>query len=265
VTNTTQAPEQLFGYDVLDSSSKKIGTVDNVWVDEATRQLEFLGVQTGWLGLGRNHMVPAANAQVDGGKRTIQAAYGQEQIKGAPSYGSQAELTADDENKVYSYYGLQRSTAPSPTGLPGGTGTATASADTGQAGGVSGQQDVRVPLTEEQLTVGKRRVEAGRARLRKVVRTEQASEPIELRREELHVERVPASSTEVPGDAFQEREIDVTAMREEPVVSKQPQVTGEVRVGKTAETEKRTVGDEVRKEEVEVDQGVDTASPPNLR
>ena len=72
---------------------------------------------------------------------------------------------------------------------------------------------------------------------------------------------MPASGTEVPGDAFQEREIEVPAMREEPVVSKQPQVTGEVRVGKTAETEKRTVGDEVRKEDVEVDESGETGGP----
>jgi hypothetical protein len=38
---------------------------------------------------------------------------------------------------------------------------------------------------------------------------------------------------------------------EEPVVPKPARVTGEVRVGKTAETATRTVGDEVRTEEVE--------------
>jgi uncharacterized protein (TIGR02271 family) len=274
--NRTQTPERLFGYDVLDSGGTKIGSVDNVWLDEATRQLEFVGVQTGWLGLGKTHLIPAADAQVDDASRTIQTTYDEEQIKSAPSYGAQVDLTPDDENRVYSYYGLQRSTAPSPTGLASTTGTAAASTTgetstaSGQAGGygqdrgdITGQEpeDVRVPLTEEQLTVGKRQVEAGRVRLRKVVRTEQVAVPVELRREEVHVERVPASGTEVPGDAFQEREIEVPAMREEPVVSKQPQVTGEVRIGKTAETEKRTVGDEVRKEEVEVDESGETGGP----
>jgi hypothetical protein len=32
----TQSPDQLFGYDVVDSSGKKIGSVDGVWVDDAT-------------------------------------------------------------------------------------------------------------------------------------------------------------------------------------------------------------------------------------
>ena len=84
---------------------------------------------------------------------------------------------------------------------------------------------------------------------------------MELPREEVHVERVPASGAEVPGDAFQERDIEVTAMREEPVVSKEAQVTGEVRVDKSAQTETRTVGGEVRKEDVEVDEGGETGGP----
>ena len=85
--------------------------------------------------------------------------------------------------------------------------------------------------------------------------------PVELRREEVHVERVPASGTEVPADAFQERDIEVTTMREEPVVSKEAHVTGAVHIGKTAETERRTVGGEVRREDVEVDEGVETDGP----
>src|SRR5437016_7394465 len=96
---------------------------------------------------------------------------------------------------------------------------------------------------------------------RHVVRTEQVAVPVELRREEVHVERVPASGTEVPADAFQERDIEVTTMREEPVVSKEAQVTGEVRVDKSAQTETRTVGGEVRKEDVEVDEGGETGGP----
>ena len=272
--NRTQTPEQLFGYDVLDSGGKKIGSVDNVWLDEATRQLEFVGVQTGWLGLGKTHLLPTADAQVDDARRTIQTTYDEEQIKSAPSYGAQVDLTPDDENRVYSYYGLQRSTAPSPTGLASTTGTAAAGAPgetstaSGQAGGyvqdrgdISGQEEVRVPLTEEHLTVGKRQVEAGRVRLRKVVRTEQVAVPVELRREEVHVEWVPASGTEVPADASQERDIEVTVMREEPVISKEAHVTRQVHIAKTAETEKRTVGAEVRKEEVEVDEGVETDGP----
>ena len=115
------------------------------------------------------------------------------------------------------------------------------------------QYQESLTLAEEQLRVEKHPVEAGRARLRKVVRTERVSQPVELRREEVTIERVPASGQEVPQDAFQERTIEVPLTREEPVVEKEAHVTGQVRVDKTVETEQRTVGSEVRREEVEVD------------
>lgn len=271
--NRTQAPEQLFGFDVLDSGGAKIGRVDNIWVDDSTGQLEFIGVQTGWLGMGKDHLIPAAAASIDFGNQTIQVPYVVDQVKGAPTYATDAQLQAEDEDRMYSYYGFDRSTAPSPTGLAGAGGMASTSgtAATGMAAtgtsamqdrtDITGQGEMRVPLAEEQLQVGKRQVETGRVHLRKIVRTEQVSQPVELRREEVHVERVPGSGTVAPGelpeDAFQEKDIEVKAMQEEPVVSKQARVTGEVRVGKTAETETRNVQGDVRKEDVVVDEGAE--------
>ena len=100
----------------------------------------------------------------------------------------------------------------------------------------------------------KRPVEAGRVRLRKVVRTEREEVPVELRHEEVEIERVPVNEAAAPDEpAFQEREIDVPVMREEPVVGKETRVTDEVRVNKDVETETRRVGDEVRREDVKVD------------
>ena len=248
---TTQAPDQLYGYDVMDSSGNKIGSVDGVWVDDATGELEFVGVKTGWL-MGKTHIIPAAQAQIDGSSQTITVPFAQDQIKDAPSFGTDDELSPDDENQIYSYYGMDRSTAPSPTGLPAGDqSNATTYGTT-----ATGERDIQ--LSEEELQVGKRQVEAGRVRLRKVVRTEQQEVPVELRREDVEIERVPASGQNVSGDAFQEEEIEVPVMREEPVIGKQAHVTGQVRVGKDVETEQRTVGGEVRKEDVEIDRDVDT-------
>jgi uncharacterized protein (TIGR02271 family) len=272
---SSTAPEQIFGYDVIDDSGSKIGSVDNVWVDDATGELEFVGVKTGWL-MGKTHVIPTANAQIGDGQ--IQVPYSEDQIKGAPSYGGDDELSPENEGEIYSYYGLDRSTAPSPTGLPtGGTGTSGyTTADTGTTDyaadttATTGYSDTtsrevgtgetqEVTLSEEELAVGKRQVQAGGVRLRKVVRTEHQEVPVELRREDVEIERIPASEmTNVPDTAFQEQEIDVPVMREEPVVEKQAHVTGGVRVNKDVQTETQTVGGEVRREEVDVDRGVDT-------
>jgi uncharacterized protein (TIGR02271 family) len=261
----TQAPDELYGYEVIDSDGTKLGSVDGVWVDDASDALEFIGVKTGWL-LGKTHLIPAEQAQIHDGQ--IQVPYPQSQIKDAPSFGTDDELSPDDEEQIYTYYGLDRSTAPSPTGLGTGSGTRESDTTDTTAIGYTGTMDatdtdteqVNVPLSEEQLQVGKREVEAGQARIRKVVRTEPVEEQVELRQEEIDIERVPVSEGTVPDDAFQEQAIDVPVMREEPVVQKQAQVTGQVNVNKEVETETRTVGDQVRKEEVEIDRDTDYAT-----
>jgi uncharacterized protein (TIGR02271 family) len=270
---TTQPGTNLYDYDVIDSSGGKIGSVDGVWVDDATNRPEFVSVHTGWL-FGKSSIIPIENAQVNDASRSIQVPYSSDQVKDGPSYDTNAELSPADEDQIYNYYGLQRSTATSPTGYAaGGTGPtedATAQVgtlDTAQGTLETGQEEVRVPVSEEELQVGKRQVEAGRVRLRKVVRTEQREVPVELRREEIDIERAPATGAEVPSDAFQEREFEVPITREEPVVGKEAHVTGEVRVGKDVETEQRTVGGEVRREEVELDEegDVDTGRLPQDR
>ena len=111
-----------------------------------------------------------------------------------------------------------------------------------------------MPLTEEQVKVGKRTVDAGAVRLRKIVRTEVVNQPVEIRREDVVVERVAAGDVRA-GTAtsdFKEETIDVPLSREEVVVAKEAHVTGAVRLHKTAESETQNVSETVRKEDVEV-------------
>ena len=260
---TTDTMNRLFDCEVVDAQGNRIGPVQNVWLDPATDQPEFIAVKTGAL-RGRTHLVPLADAQLDDAGRQLRVPYRQDQIADAPHFPDDADLSEEDEQGVYRHYGLRRSEAPSATGLAAGggmTGQPQADMTSQQQPAPTGQDredQQHLTLAEEQLRVGTRPVEAGRARLRKVVRTERVSEPVELRREQVTVERVPASGQEVPADAFQEQKIDVPVMREEPVVEKETRVTGQVRVDKTTETEQRTVEDEVRREDVEVDQQGDT-------
>ena len=245
---TTETMNRLFDCEVVDGQGNRIGPVENVWLDPATEQPEFIAVKTGAV-MGRTHLVPVAGAQIDDANRQLRVPYSQDQIKNAPHFPDDADLSEAEEQGVYDHYGLRRSEAPSPTGLASGGGTTGRQEQTGR----TGQDQQNLTLAEEELRVGKRPVEAGRARLRKVVRTERVQQPVELRREQVTIERVPASGQEVPPGAFQEQEIEVPLRREEPVVEKEAHVTGQVRVDKTTETEQRTVGGEVRREEVEVD------------
>jgi uncharacterized protein (TIGR02271 family) len=271
MTSGTTAAQTLFDYDVVDSAGNRIGSVDNVWADDATNEAEFVGIKTGWL-FGKTHVVPVADAQIGGG--TITVPYTSDQVKDAPSFGADEELSPGDEDEIYGYFGVQRSTAQSPTGLPaGGRGrqyqsgtvdtldtTDTSRAEMTAGYDATGDNEADMTLSAEELAVGKRQVEAGRVRLRKVVRTEHQEIPVDLKREDIEIERVPAGEAGAPSDAFQEEEVEVPVMREEPVVAKEARVTGGVRVSKDIETETTTVGDEVRKEDVEVDRDVEAGT-----
>jgi uncharacterized protein (TIGR02271 family) len=111
-----------------------------------------------------------------------------------------------------------------------------------------------VKLSEEELKVGKREVVAGGVRLRKIIRTETVNQPVTLQREEVVIERVPASETGGAAErAFEAGEMYVPLRREEPVVEKQARVREEVHVRKDARTEQQTVSGQVRREDVEIE------------
>lgn len=253
--NNAPPTDQLFGYDVIDGSGKKLGSIDGVWIDDATDRPEFVAVKTGML-FGKNHLLPIDQAQIDQKGQTLQVPYAADQISGGPSFGTNDELSPENEQEIYSYYGLQRETATSPTGEAAGAGAAMMSNRGSTAGGgdvLAPPAQVELDTAAEELAVGKRQVEAGRLRLRKVVQTEHEEVPVELRREQVSIERVDTNNVDVPDSAFQEQEIDVPVMREEPVVGKTTRVTGGVRLNKEIETEARTVGGDVRREDVEIE------------
>jgi uncharacterized protein (TIGR02271 family) len=118
--------------------------------------------------------------------------------------------------------------------------------------------EIRVPVREERLNVGKRQADMGSVEIRKDVETEQVNIPVELRHEEVTVNRVdvrdrPVAAGEMAG-AFEEGTIRVPVRGEEAVVSKEAMVTGEVVVDRDMKTERQTISDSVRKERVDVDE-----------
>jgi sporulation protein YlmC with PRC-barrel domain len=121
--NTSQDPAQIIGYDVTDDSGNKIGKVDNVWVDDVTNELEFVGVKTGWL-MGKTHVIPVANARIADG--SIRVPFDEDTIKTAPSFNGDEELTPEQEDEIYSYYGEGQPTSESSSGLPADAGTGSA-------------------------------------------------------------------------------------------------------------------------------------------
>jgi len=126
------------------------------------------------------------------------------------------------------------------------------SAAIGTAGARQGEEVI--PVTQEQLRVGKREVEHGRVRVRSYTIERPVQEQVNLREEHVRVERRPVDrETTGTEDAFRERTIEAEEKREVPVVSKEARVTEEVVVKKGVEQRNETVSDTVRSTQVEVE------------
>jgi uncharacterized protein (TIGR02271 family) len=90
-------------------------------------------------------------------------------------------------------------------------------------------------------------------RLRKDVVNENKTVQVPVTREELVVERVPASGRASTGEIGSDEEIRVPLSEERVRTEKESVVTGEVRVGKRAVQNTETVSDNVRHEELRAD------------
>jgi uncharacterized protein (TIGR02271 family) len=112
----------------------------------------------------------------------------------------------------------------------------------------------RIQLLSERIRINKQRVATGEARIRKDVITENQTVQVPVQREELVVERMPASG-DVParGAVGTSSEVRVPLSEERVTVDKQPVVREEVRVGKKSVQEVRNVSDSVRHEELKVE------------
>jgi len=111
--------------------------------------------------------------------------------------------------------------------------------------------------SEEELRVGKTEREAGRARLRKYVVTDEVQQTVPVKREEDRVEREPITDGNIDratrGPDISEEEHEVVLHEEEVVADKRAVPKERVRLDKDVEVRDETVSDTVAREEIEVD------------
>lgn len=112
-----------------------------------------------------------------------------------------------------------------------------------------------IPIVEEELTVGKRQVQGGGARVHTYMTETPVQESVTLREERVTVDRRPVDRAVTDADktAFREGTTEVTETSEVPVVAKEARVVEEVVVGKQATERTETVKDTVRRTEVDVE------------
>ena len=249
--------EQAHGCD-----GEKLGTIADIYLDRDTGEPEWAAIKTGLFGT-KVSFAPLAEATHSGDG--VQLPYTKDQLKDAPNAEADGELSREEEAGLYRHYGLDYSEAPSDSGLPTGhdatdrdltdretTGRRTVGHDT------SGPTtDDAMTRSEEELRVGTTQREAGRARLRKYVVTENVTQTVPVQREEVRIEREPITDANV-GDAtsgpdISDEEHEVVLHEEQPVVEKRVVPRERVRLDKDVHTDEETVSEQVRKERIEAD------------
>ncbi len=206
------------GRDVIDPAGEKIGTVDEVYYATDDGRPEWLAVNTGLFGT-KTSFVPTAGSRPAG--EDVQVAYTKDQVKDAPGVKPDEELSRSEERELWTHYDLD---------------------------------DGAMTRSEEEVSVGTRSKEAGRARLRKYVVTEQVTVTVPVRKEMAVLETEPVRDGDVdPGEAILDEEHAVTLSEEEVVVGKKVVPKERVRLGVETVTTEQEVTEEVRKEKIETE------------
>lgn len=258
--------DRFIGQTLYSSDNEKVGKVGQVFLDDETDRPEFLTVNTGLFGMNES-FVPAADADVNGDG--VRVPFTKDQIKDAPNVDvDSGHLDQSEEQRLYSHYGMTYSERSSDSGLPeGGTGLATGTAATtdsftGAGHDTSGPNtDEAMTRSEERLDVGTTSQEAGRARLRKYVTTEQETVTVPVKKERAVLETEPITEANrdeaTSGPDISEEEHEVVLTEERPVVGKTAEPVERVKLGTETVTDEETVSEEVRKEHIEAEGDVD--------
>ena len=202
---TTQDVSRIIGTNAVDNDGSKLGKIGQIYLDDETGRPEWATVSTGLFGTSET-FVPLAQAEITGD--TLRVPYDKARVKDAPRIDAdQGHLSPEEEAELYRYYGVTTGgadydttattgrTDAGDTDTSRGTDTTTAGyTDTNRHGTVG--HDTSGPTTddamtrsEEQLRVGTERVQAGKARLRKYVVTENVTTTVPVSHEEVRIER----------------------------------------------------------------------------
>lgn len=95
-------PRNLIGLKAFDSTGQRIGTVDEVYLDDATGVPEWAAVRTGFF--SRDAFVPLEPSEVVDG--ALKVPFERSLVKEAPDFGVGRHLSPEQELQLYRHYGL---------------------------------------------------------------------------------------------------------------------------------------------------------------
>lgn len=95
-------PRSLLGRRAFDCDGTRIGTVDEVYLDDATGSPEWAAVRTGLF--TRDAFVPLEPSELVGGE--LRVPYKKSLIRDAPDFGAGRHLSPEQELQLYHHYGM---------------------------------------------------------------------------------------------------------------------------------------------------------------
>ncbi|MEU6733690.1 PRC-barrel domain-containing protein [Streptomyces physcomitrii] len=99
-------PRNLIGRKAFDRTGAKIGTVDEVYLDDATGEPEWAAIRTGLF--SHDVFVPLEPGELVEG--ALHLPFDRALVKDAPDFGVGKHLSPEQELRLYQHYGLD--TAP---------------------------------------------------------------------------------------------------------------------------------------------------------
>jgi len=233
---TIEDLQSMEGQTAVDMNGAKLGKIGQIYVDDQTGQPLWVTITTGMFGT-KQSFAPLHGSRPGGGG--LHLAVTKDMVTDAPGVEADGHIEDSENEALYTYY----------DGYLGGR-------DGIQGHDTSGPAtDDAMTRSEERLHVGTEQADAGRARLRKYVVTENVTQTVPVSHEEVRLEREPVTDANrgaaVSGSDISEDEHEVTLRAERPVVNKETVPVERVRLGTETVTEDHEVSETLRKEQID--------------
>ena len=222
------------GWTVVDQAGNHLGTVAELLVNTDAYKVDSILTDDGV-------RIQAPDIALRDNRVVVRGVVHNEQYEHSRRTATQ-NLAANNA-AIANYEEMRRDAGDEATFVPGVTRAASGNEST-------------VPIVEEQFTIGKREVEQNAARVRTDVHETPVEQQVNLREENVRVERNPVNrpATEADFQTFQNGEIEMIERAEVPIVAKEARVVEEVIVGKEVIEREETIQTTLRGTEVDVEQ-----------
>lgn len=253
----------------LYSGDEKIGSVDDILVDEGGSLRYFVVHTGGWL-MGKKTLLPIGRSRIDAASRRVYAdGLSRTQVESLPEYNEQTNLDYEYEEQTRDVYRPQAAAAAATGAMTPDRYNYQQDADLYD---LKADTHQNLKLYEERLIANKTRQKTGEVSIGKRVETESAKVSVPIEKERVVIERTAGDNAAVtPGaDAFQSGEVArVEVYEETPDIHKETFVREEVNIRKEVDRETVEAQEQLRREELDINKdgqpGIDKDVPKSNR